>query len=166
MTADAGTPQEAARWICQFGGRAPQQRIKVLDIKMQLGNLISSARRNDDQPKPKREPRLKIDAAPVTGVVSHDKARPSDLGHYLVADAANVILTINTKRLKSSGPYSGIKTIRPSLVQTWIEPHSDETLCRTRFASSPRFDSQQSFHRKSTARATRPQIIVIDQDSN
>ena len=50
---------------------------------MQLGNLISSARRNDDQPKPKREPRLKIDAAPVTGVVSHDKARPSDLGYRL-----------------------------------------------------------------------------------
>src|SRR5712671_628530 len=70
----------------------------MLDIEMQFGDFIGSAGRKDGQPQPNSKTRLEIHSVSLAGVVRNDKARPSDFGHYLVADPADVILIVDATR--------------------------------------------------------------------
>src|SRR5580704_13734354 len=114
----------------------------MLDIEVQIGDFVRLASWDDCQPQPDSEAGLKIDAAPVTGVVSHNEARSPNLGHYLVADAADVILLIDAARLISRGPYSRFKSAEPCIAHTVVKPHGDETLWRTRSARPQRLGRQ------------------------
>src|ERR1700730_11288826 len=136
----------------------------MLDIEVQIGDFVRPASWDDCQPQPESEAGLKIDAAPVTGVVSHDKARPSDLGHYLVADAADVILLIDAARLISRGMYSRFKSAEPCIVHTVVKPHGDEALWRTRSTRPQRLGGQQSLCCNSTRSSIQTERTFLDQN--
>jgi hypothetical protein len=108
--------------------------------------FVTPARRDDCQSEPQCKASFKIDVVPLTGVVSHYEARAPDLGHYFVGDAANKVFVVKAKWPKPCRAYSGIKAIRPRIVQARIKPHGNETLGRTRFARSKCFSSQNPFH--------------------
>src|SRR5215469_6982732 len=102
----------------------------------------------------------------MPGVVSDDKSRPPDLGHYFIADAADVILGVDAERPKTGGTYPRMEAVQPGVTQRVVEPHCDETLRGIRPAGAQRLRGQQSFHRKgpSPSIVLRAEVTVVMQD--
>jgi len=61
-----------------------EQRVQVLYIEMEFGDLVLAARGDDFQTEPKSEARFKIDAVYLARVIRDHEARPPDLGHNFV----------------------------------------------------------------------------------
>ena len=66
-------PDAPIQAIGQLGGRVPSQRVKVLDIEVQIENVVRPARRYDRQTQSKREAGLEIDAVPMARVITTTK---------------------------------------------------------------------------------------------
>jgi hypothetical protein len=157
------SPYAPIQSIDQFGRGVPWQRVQVLDIEVELADFIGATRRNNCQPEPKCETRLEVDTVPLARVIGHDETGAPNLGHYFVADTADVILVINTYRPKSSRAYARIKTVCPYISQASIKPHGNKTLGRIG-AYLQRFSGQQSLWCNSARSPIITEQIIVDQN--
>jgi hypothetical protein len=66
----------------------------VPDVELQVVVFASPARWYDCQPDAQCKTGFKVDVVSLAGEVSDDEARASDLTHYFVGDAADIILVV------------------------------------------------------------------------